>query len=94
MTTINSTITLGGTPQWQAPLNASSSIVITNNAPGEQLIVASNGAPAGPLNGVIIYTSLTIDTTGNNPGLFPSFSNGAISIFGRNTGQSVSIVYS
>ena len=94
MTTINSTITLGGTPQWQAPLNASSSIVITNNAPGEQLIVASNGAPAGPLNGVIIYTSLTIDTTGNNPGLFPSFSNGAISIFGRNTGQSFSIVYS
>ena len=56
--------------------------------------MASNGAPAGPLNGVIIYTSLTIDTTGNNPGLFPSFSNGAISIFGRNTGQSFSIVYS
>ena len=93
MTTINSTITLGGAAQWDGPLNASTTIII-NNTKGEQLIVASNGAPAGPLNGVIIYTSLTIDTTGNNPGLFPSFSNGAISIFGRNTGQSFTITYS
>ena len=93
MTVINSTITLGGAAQWQATLNASSSIVIKNNAAPEQLIVAANG-PAGPLNGVIIDTSLTIDSTGNNPGLWASFSNGSISIFGRNTGQSFSIVYS
>lgn len=93
MTTINGTITTGNVAQWQAALNASTSVVITNNAPGEQLIVAATG-PAGPLNGVIIDTSLTINATGSNPGLWPSFSNGAISIFGRNTGQSFTIVYS
>jgi hypothetical protein len=93
MTTINGTITTGAVAQWQAALNASTSIVIKNNAALEQLIVSATG-PAGPLNGVIIDTSLTIDNAGNNPGLWPAFSNGAISIFGRNTGQSFSIVYS
>jgi hypothetical protein len=93
MTTINSTITTGGQPQWQAPLNASTTISIINNAAPEQLIVSATG-PAGPLNGLVIDTALVIDSTGNNPALFPSFSNGAISIWGPNTGQSFTITYS
>jgi len=87
MTTINGSITQGFLAQWQAPLNASTTISIINHAAPEQLIVSATG-PAGPLNGVIIDTSLTIDATGNNPGLWPAFSNGAISIYGPNTGQS------
>ena len=92
-TTINGNITVGGQPQWQAALGASSRIVITNGGAPDELIVASNGKPAGPNNGLVIATTLTINTAGNNPGLFPSFSNGAISIYGPNTDQSYQIVY-
>jgi hypothetical protein len=69
MTTINSTITTGGQPQWQAALNASTSITIKNNAAPEQLIVSATGA-TGPLNGVIIDTALTIDNAGTIQAFF------------------------
>ncbi len=93
MATINGSITLGGQAQWIDPLNAASSIVITNNGAPDELIVASNGAPAGPQNGLVVATSLAINAGGNNPGLFPSFSNGAISIYGPNTGMGFTIAY-
>jgi hypothetical protein len=63
MTTINGTITTGAVAQWQAALNASTSVVIKNNAALEQLIVSATG-PAGPLNGLVIDTALVIDSTG------------------------------
>jgi hypothetical protein len=92
MTTINGTITTGSVAQWQAALGASTSI--SNNGAPDELIVASNGKPAGPNNGVVIATTLLINSAGNNPGRFPSFSNGAISIYGPNTGMGYQIVYS